>query len=394
MRKVKARTHGVSLRSVARVITLENLSREWRPELHFLVRAFDANASATIEQLRKAGLTNVIWLTRDAQPMQLQPSAPTVVLESDDLMEGDVVAVADHMNHAHVLYRICDQHHTVFLTNRCNSYCLMCSQPPTRNDDSWLIDEALQVAAHLPDAPEVIGFSGGEPLLLGENLRVILDSYIQLRGSTGYDLLTNGRLLANSLFAENLLNGLGTRVTWMVPLYGHADFLHDFVVQSPGAFEETLAGLLNLRRYGQAIQLRIVLIRPVLENLQALCEFIGRNLPFVREVAIMACEPIGFALANPELTDIDLRLWGDELSKGFRALQRARVPAILMNAPLCALPKDLWPYAHKSISDWKRTFAEECASCVVKHDCAGLFSWRRNEQHAMKIKKIEGIINV
>ncbi|MEW8333806.1 MAG: hypothetical protein AB2692_22940, partial [Candidatus Thiodiazotropha sp.] len=87
----------------------------------------------------------------------------------------------------------------------------------------------------------------------------------------------------------------------MVSLYGHADFLHDFVVQANGAFNETLNGLLNLKARGQSIQLRIVLIRPVLNLLPALCDFIGNNLPFVTEVALMGCEPTGFALANAEL---------------------------------------------------------------------------------------------
>lgn len=392
MRKISARTHGIDFRLVARVTTLEKLSGEWRPELNFLIDAWGPTEVAKLHQLRAAGLTNIIRLSR---PLKVEEGdGPTVVLQEDGLKEGDVVAVADHMNHVHVLYRPTDQHHTVFLTNRCNSYCLMCSQPPTRADDSWLIDEALQVAVHIPDVPAVLGFSGGEPLLLGERLREVLDAYTQLPGSTRYELLTNGRLLANPIVAESVLKGLGNRVTWMVPLYGHADFLHDFVVQSAGAFEQTLAGLLTLRRFEQSIQLRVVLIRPVLECLPELCEFISRNLPFVREVALMACEPIGFALANPELTNLDLRDWSGELSKGVRALQRGSIPVILMNAPLCTIPENLWPHAHKSISDWKRTFVKECDSCAVRQDCSGLFSWHQPGKQAIKIKKIEGIINV
>ena len=393
MRKVRVQTRGVGNRTVARVVSLENLSAQWKPELRFLVLASNAQLIAKVVQLRSAGLTNLIMLLADPQDAGAWQTE-VVVETAGSLSDGDVVAVADHMNHAHVLFRSTDQHHTVFLTNRCNSYCLMCSQPPTNHDDAWLIDEALQVANHIASPPHSIGFSGGEPLLLGGHLRRVLDEFIHHHSSTRYDVLSNGRLLADPLYAERLLKGLNERVTWMVPLYGHADFLHDFVVQSPGAFEETLSGLLNLRRFGQAIQLRVVLVKPVLENLTALCEFIGRNLPFVREVALMACEPIGFALANPELTDIDLRDWSTELSHGFRILKRAGVPAILMNAPLCALPQSLWPYAHKSISDWKRTFADDCATCMVKAECAGLFSWHRQGKHAMKIQKIEGIINV
>ena len=44
-----------------------------------------------------------------------------------------------------------------------------------------------------------------------------------------------------------MLQGLNAPVAWLVPLYGHCDFLHDFVVQSPGAFEETIEGLLTLK---------------------------------------------------------------------------------------------------------------------------------------------------
>ena len=46
----------------------------------------------------------------------------------------------------------------------------MCSQPPTRRDDSWLIDEAIKIAAHIRTPPPIVGLTGGEPLLLGLKL--------------------------------------------------------------------------------------------------------------------------------------------------------------------------------------------------------------------------------
>ena len=180
----------------------------------------------------------------------------------------------------------------------------------------------------------------------------------------------------------------------MITLYGHADYLHDFIVQSHGAFEETLAGLLNLHACKQEIQLRTVLIRPVLEYLPAFCEFLSKNLPFIREVALMACEPIGFALANRELSDIDLRDWKYKLEEGVKILERSNIKVIIMNAPLCVLPADLRKYAHKSISDWKRKFEPECNECSVKEDCSGLFTWYSKVNDSMKINKIEGIVNV
>lgn len=293
----------------------------------------------------------------------------------NSLEAGDVVAVSDERRYVHVLFRESDVHHTVFLTNRCNSNCLMCSQPPTPQDDSWLVNEAKAIATHMRISPSLLGFTGGEPLLLGSKLREVFNCFLEHHPDIEFDLLTNGRLLANKKLAKELLKGLPNKVTWMVPLYGHADFLHDFVVQSPGAFEQTLEALLILQSYQQPVQLRIVLIEPVLKFLPDLCEFIGKNLPFVKEVSIMGCEPIGFALANKELCQVDLGDWLQELEEGVSWLRRSLLTPVIMNIPLCALPRGLWPYAHQSISDWKRVFADECKTCSVKDDCSGLFSW-------------------
>jgi len=161
----------------------------------------------------------------------------------------------------------------------------------------------------------------------------------------------------------------------MVPLYGAADFTHDFVVQTHGAFEETLGGLLALQRHRQPVQLRTVLIEPVLKALPELCGFVGRNLPFVREVALMGCEPIGYALANRHQCEVNLNEWHDSLIEGVNLLRRHRLRPVLMNTPLCGLPRELWQYAHQSISDWKRVFVAECANCAVKGECVGLFAW-------------------
>ena len=274
-----------------------------------------------------------------------------------------------------MVYRAGDIHHSLFLTNRCNSYCVMCSQPPTAHDDAWLQEEALDIVRHIEDSPNCIGLTGGEPLLLGTRLRDIIGLLQVVHPETRIEVLTNGRLFSNPQLADDMLVDLRAGIKWLVPLYGHADFLHDFVVQSPGAFEQTLDGLLTLQDYAQSIQLRIVLIKPVLEHLVQLCEFIGRNLPFVQEVALMSCEPIGFALANRALTEVDLLAWSETLRAASRILQRYRVHHLYMNAPLCALPQELWPYAHRSISDWKQVYKPACDGCVVKSRCAGLFAW-------------------
>lgn len=377
MREIHATFRGIDRRSVFRVLDVEHLASEWRPDLSWLVLAHTADDHAGVERLVRAGMTNLALATQSDAYQDCH--VPLVCMAREMLEEGDVVAVNPSRRNVHVLFRESDAHHTVFLTSRCNSYCLMCSQPPTRHDDSWLVDEAIAVARHIRKSPEIVGFSGGEPLLLGARLRSVLDTFAALHPTCEFDVLTNGRLFSDPAIAASILTELRAPVTWMVPLYGHVDFLHDYVVQTYGAFDETIAGILRLQAAGQPIQLRV---------LPEFCTFIARNLPFVHEVAIMGCEPIGFALANREQCEVNIREWHPQLAEGIRNLERGRLRLVLMNLPLCALPRSCWRYALQSISDWKQVYAPECARCSVKHACAGLFAWHERGWRPTAIEPI------
>lgn len=389
MRRLPITTHGAILRNVLRVVSLSTLANEWEPTLNFLVKLESSQEAKYLESLFEVGrLANICACMPNGLSWHTV-NMPAISCDTALLELHDVVTLNPKKNELTVLYRNSDIHHAIQLTNRCNSYCLMCSQPPTNHYDQWLADEAIQVASHINDLPLSIGLSGGEPLLLGATLREVIDTFTTRFPTTNIDVLTNGRLLSDEVVAAQLLTGIGKRINWLIPLYGHADFLHDFVVQSPGAFEQTIGGLLALQSHAQPIQLRIVLIEPTLRVLPELCRFIGRNLPFIQEVALMGCEPIGFALANRTTCELDLKDWHPELVSATNALRRTGVHFIFMNTPFCSLPSSLWRHAHQSISDWKRTFAEECSVCSMKVSCSGLFAWYSRSWLPTKIKAIE-----
>lgn len=374
MRKVKAKFQPELDVRIRRVVLYEEVASEWQPNLFFLVLVQSEKERFGVLRLQGVGLLNISWV------------------ESVDLEDGDVVLPAPQKHEALVLMRESDVHHTLFMTNRCNSNCLMCSQPPTKVDDSWLVDEAIDAIIHLRQSPDVIGLTGGEPLLLKNGLRRVLDVIASYHPTTTVEVLTNGRLFSKAWAVPDVLEGLHMPVRWLIPLYGHADFVHDFVVQTPGAFDETLAGLLTLQEYKQEIQLRIVLIEPVLRILPELAQFIGRNLPFVREVALMGCEPIGFALANRDICEVNIAEWIPTLTQTSRVMLRHDICHLFMNIPLCALPSSLWPIAHQSISGWKNVYAAECDQCAVKKKCSGLFSWYEKGWMPAPLKKVEKVI--
>jgi His-Xaa-Ser system radical SAM maturase HxsC len=371
MRRVKLKAYTARGATPHRVILFDELAQEWQQDLNFLVIVASEDEITRVKELNHLGMENIGW-----------------IIHSDDLEVNDVILPVESAAGHIVLYRETDTHHVLQVTNRCNSRCLMCSQPPTVPNDLWMYHEALLTVKHVKNLPPTLGVSGGEPLVLEEKIRDLINFIHERRSDTHVELLTNGRYLANRNISDSIFKDALRNVSWLVPLYGHCDFMHDYVVQSKGAFEETISGLLVLQKNQQAIQLRIVLIRPVLENLQELCDFIGRNLPFIREVSLMACEPIGYALANQEQCFLDLKDWSEVLVASVKILERFRIPIIFMNTPLCSLPNVLHKYAHKSISDWKNVYADECVECEVKEQCCGLFAWHEKGWKPTKIKAI------
>lgn len=68
-----------------------------------------------------------------------------------------------------------------------------------------------------------------------------------------------------------------------------------------------MAGLLNCYKHGIDIELRVVLNKVTVKYLTALAEFISRNLFFVKHVALMGMENMGYAKLNREAVFIDPR---------------------------------------------------------------------------------------
>lgn len=301
---------------------------------------------------------------------------------------GDVVETQPWASKVAVRHRRGDTSNVLFATERCNSYCLMCSQPPRRVEDEWRVDHLCDLVELIDKDSPPLAVSGGEPTLLGAGLARILKHCAQHLPSTPIHVLSNGRLLADAAYTETFAN-VHPSLSWGIPLYGDHFGLHDYVVQSPGAFAETMKGLYALNRAGQRIEIRVVLVKPTVERLQALARFIYCNLPFVEHVALMGIEPIGFAKAHHEALWIDPVDIGESLADAVAFLDRRGIPVSLYNLPLCTVPKRAWPYAQRSISNWKQDYLPACESCLVRDRCAGFFSWVTPDWTSRAIHAIE-----
>lgn len=290
------------------------------------------------------------------------------------LSGGDLVGIEKSSGQFRVHYRRASRHNSFLVTERCNHYCLMCSQPPRDIDDRWILEEINTSIPLIDKTTKSLGFTGGEPLLDWQAFIRTLTHCRDELPHTAVHVLSNGRAFANSAVVSAWTAVKHPNLTVGIPVYAAVDSVHDYVVQAAGAFDETVLGILKLKDAGNRVEVRVVLHAITAQHIVQTARWIARNLPFVDHVALMGLENTGFALANDKLLWIDPADYTKTLADAVAALSSAGVNVSIYNLPLCLLAPSARPFAARSISDWKNGFVGECDGCDEKEHCSGFFT--------------------
>jgi len=219
-----------------------------------------------------------------------------------------------------------------------------------------------------------LGFTGGEPLLDWQDFVETLAWCRDVLPDTAIHVLSNGRAFANNDVVAAWTGIRHPNLMVGIPIYSAVDNVHDYVVQSAGAFDETVLGILKLKDRGGRVEVRVVLHAITAPRVVETARWIARNLPFVDHVALMGLENTGFEIANDALLWIDPIDYAAELAEGVMTLSAAGMRVSLYNLPLCVVPASVRSFAVRSISDWKNGYVAECDRCDEKPYCSGLFT--------------------
>lgn len=331
----------------------------------------------------QAVITNLQLPNFDAKKQTVVHSVKNI----EHLSEGDIVAITSD-GLIQTLYRINSHQNFILATERCNSNCLMCSQPPKdRNDIYWLYRMHQKMIPLIPKDCQELGITGGEPTLMGDLFFEMLSLIKQELPNTDLHCLTNGRSFAWKNITERLADIKLDRLMLGIPLYSDYYQQHDYIVQAKDAFNQTMQGLYNLAITGQRIEIRVVLQRQSIGRLVKLAKYIYRNLPFVEHVTFMGLEHQGYTPFNIDKLWIDPKEYMDELGEAVEFLSGRGMNVSLYNTQLCLVPQHLWQYCRRSISDWKNIYSDECQKCSVNDNCGGLFA-SSSKQHIGLIKAI------
>jgi His-Xaa-Ser system radical SAM maturase HxsC len=356
---------------------------ERRPDGHSFVARLSDDANLP-EVLRE----NEVLLLRGEQPVQgdgfrrvlrvggtahsdHEVSVPSTL---DHLQDGDIVRINEAAGELRVLYRQGSHHNVLFFTERCNSRCLMCSQPPRDVDDEYLIDDMLESIPLMVADTHVLCITGGEPTILGWRLMEVMTTVAKHLPDTALHMLSNGRAFAYKETAKAMSRSGVRDLMIGIPLYADVASVHNFVVQAKNAFDQTIRGMMNLARFEVPVEIRFVIHRQTVGRLVQTARFIARNLPFASQVALMGLETIGFTRSNVAVLWIDPWEYREALAEAVSILDEAGMRVMIYNLPLCLMPQELWPFAQKSISDWKNMYMPVCESCAMKSECAGFFA--------------------
>ncbi len=177
----------------------------------------------------------------------------------DYLGDGDVLGFDHSSRKFRTLFRRTSAHNSLLVTERCNNYCLMCSQPPKDVDDRWILKEIKESLPLIDPGTHALTFTGGETLSDWEDFIGVLKQCRDLLPATSLQVLTNGRAFANSQIVDAWKDIGHPKLTAAIPVYAAVDHLHDYVVQAKGAFDETVLGILKLKDRGQRVEIRVVL---------------------------------------------------------------------------------------------------------------------------------------
>jgi len=310
----------------------------------------------------------------DAPPLPAGAEAWPLPEALHHLTDGDVVRISPRSGELWVMYRRASTSNAMLLTERCNSYCLMCSQPPKELADDHLVRAYLEAIPLMSRDTAELGITGGEPTLLGDRLLEVLGRCRDCLPETSLHMLSNGRMFKYLSLCRGVAGVGHPDLMIGVPLYSDLAHRHDFVVQAEGAFEQTVRGLMNLARCGVSTEIRVVLHRWTVDRLPELARFIARNLPFADHVALMGLEMMGFVRMNLESLWIDPADYQAQLRQAVGHLHLRGLGVSIYNHQLCTLDRELWPFARKSISDWKNEYLDECDGCAARDLCGGLFA--------------------
>lgn len=311
---------------------------------------------------------------KDGQMYARNAAGVCIPYENESLCHGDVVEFGEN-GKIRKLHDGKDSSALIYLTNQCNSNCIMCpdSVKLRTMENTVTVDSVLEYISLLPTDLEHIDITGGEPTLLKQALPDVIRRAGEQAEQAELLMLSNGRSFASQKYAACFGEFAEKKLRIEIPIHSANPQKHDFIAGCTGSFAQTKAGIHNLLANKVEVGIRIVVSKLNYRELDAVIELVHTEFPQIRLVHIMGMEMLGNAWHNREKVWVEFDEAQPYLQRAVQTCFACGIDPGLYNFPLCLFESRYWYCYKNSISGYKIRYQEECKKCQEQGRCGGFF---------------------
>lgn len=174
----------------------------------------------------------------------------------------------------------------------CNNNCLFCVQAHKKALGNKSLQEIKKDLKAARKSCNSVVFTGGEATIRKDVFELV--SFASSLGFETIQIQSNGRMFSYMPFCKKLIK-VGAN-EFSPALHGHIAELHDYLTQNKGSFEQTVAGIKNLKKLGQRVITNSVVVKPNYHYLPELAKLLVSLK--VDQFQMAFVHPIGAAYEN------------------------------------------------------------------------------------------------
>lgn len=288
----------------------------------------------------------------------------------------------------------------IAITYFCNQKCRFC--PCSKEETTFpaielprlkeMVDQFIESSGI-----EAVVISGGEPTLYPDFLELL--SYLREK-NLYVTVLSNAERFANTSFVGKV-GEVVDKSKFMVTttLHSQKKEEHEWVNQTPGSFEHSVKGLLNLLEYGMKVTVKHCINKQNETELKSFYQFVNSIFPEWADIQLCSIDYCGFEegekktqmVSFPEIVPYMEEMFDcyiQDLENG------SRRKLYCINMPLCAADPYYWDFfimqsdkysnytapvkdgdssGTEEVETATGTFCEECEGCFVQKICPGTY---------------------
>jgi MoaA/NifB/PqqE/SkfB family radical SAM enzyme len=215
----------------------------------------------------------------------------------------------------------------------CNNRCTFCVQGDKRfeyGDKST--EELLETISDARTWADSIVLTGGEV-----TIRKDLPDLVRHARDLGFKVIqiqTNGRMMAVERALDRLIEAGATEFAPAV--HGHNAEIHDALTRAPGAFKQTVKGIINAKKRGMPVIMNSVITTTNAPHLAAMARlFVALR---VDQFQLAFCHGVGSAAVEYSSVVARFSDIQDQVIEALRIGIDAGIPCMTEAIPLCFLP--------------------------------------------------------